>query len=159
MLSMCGSPISAIGDLGFKMPAQTLLSIDDNPQILELIRKVATGMGMTAEGVTTPGAFMTSFVRLQPDIITLDMCMPDIDGIELLRWLGDVGAATRIVILSGAHPTYAEMARRLAEAAGLRDVAILRKPFRTAELRDVLLAPPLAPLPQRTGTDQVLSST
>lgn len=120
------------------MTDRTLLSIDDDPQILDLIRKVALAMEYHVEAVTSAGAFMTTFVRTRPSVVTVDICMPIVDGIELLRWLGDVEAEARVIIMSGAHPPYAEMAQKLARANGKMEVSILRKPFRVADLRRAL---------------------
>lgn len=121
-----------------QMPDRTLLSIDDDPQILELIRKIALALGYQVETVTNGGAFMTTYVRTRPSVVTVDICMPIVDGIELLRWLGDVESKAKVIIMSGAHPPYAEMARKLAQAGGAMDVSILRKPFRIADLRQAL---------------------
>ncbi len=139
------------------MANKALLSIDDDPQILEIIRKAAVDLGYSAETALTAGKFMTAYSRVHPCVVTVDICMPDTDGIELLRWLGDVGSTARIIILSGAHPSYAEMAQRLGQAGGCRDIAILRKPFRIAELKHAL-APvepgqPTAPNQQAIRTE------
>lgn len=120
------------------MTDRVLLSIDDDPQILEIIREVALGLGYQVETALSAGQFMTAYVRAKPCVITVDICMPETDGFELLRWLGDVGATARIIILSGANPSYGEMAQRLAQATGRIDVSILRKPFRLAQLRQML---------------------
>lgn len=120
------------------MADKALLSIDDDPQILEIIRKVALDLGFEVETALTAGKFMTAYSRSHPSVVTVDICMPDTDGIELLRWLGDVGSNARVIILSGAHPSYAEMAQRLAQVGGCRNIGILRKPFRIAELKRAL---------------------
>ncbi len=120
------------------MTDRVLLSIDDDPQILEIIREVARGLGYQVETAHSAGQFKTAYVRTSPCVITVDICMPETDGFELLRWLGDVGASARIIILSGANPSYSEMAQRLAQASGRNDVSILRKPFRLVQLRQAL---------------------
>ncbi|HNB27726.1 MAG TPA: response regulator [Alphaproteobacteria bacterium] len=130
------------------MANKALLSIDDDPQILEIIRNVALDLDYSVETALTAGKFMTAYSRVNPSVVTVDICMPETDGIELLRWLGDVGSTARIIILSGAHPSYAEMAQRLGQAGGCREITILRKPFRIAELRQALIRPGEDFLPQ-----------
>lgn len=120
------------------MATKALLSIDDDPQILEIIRSVALDLGFQAEMTVNAGKFMTAYSRLQPSVITVDICMPETDGIELLRWLGAVETNAKIIILSGADPSYSEMAQRLGQAGGCHNVSILRKPFRIADLRRAL---------------------
>ena len=120
------------------MATKSLLSIDDDPQILAIIRNVALELGYQAEMTSNAGKFMTAYSRVHPSVITMDICMPDTDGIEMLRWLGSVETGAKIIILSGADPSYAEMAQRLGQAGGCRDITILRKPFRIADLRRAL---------------------
>jgi DNA-binding NtrC family response regulator len=129
------------------MIGSRLLSIDDDPQILDLIKRVAGDMGYEAEATTSVGSFMTTYVRTQPDVVTVDICMPEVDGIELVRWLGDVGYRQKIIILSGAHPDYADMAKRLGNAMGNLAIDILRKPFRIKQLRQALSADVVSPTP------------
>ncbi len=147
---IAGNATGGIGTKVRRMADKALLSIDDDPQILEIIRKVALDLGYQVETALTAGGFMTAYSRAQPSVVTVDICMPDTDGIELLRWLGDVGSNARVIILSGAHPSYAEMAQRLAQVGGCRNIGILRKPFRVAELRRFLSdqeAPPTPRIP------------
>jgi FixJ family two-component response regulator len=126
------------------MPDRMLLSIDDEPDVLKLLGTLATDLGYKSETVSSAGSFMTAYARTHPTVITVDICMPVVDGIELLRWLGDVGATARIIIVTGAHPSYGEMAQRLAQAGGISDIHILRKPFRIADIRRLLSTAPEA---------------
>lgn len=116
-----------------------ILVVDDDNEILNVIRTVAESAGHIVEVVNHGGRFMTAYVRTKPDIIVLDVVMPDVDGIELIRWLVDVGCTARIIITSGAHGGgYGEMAGSLARAAGVANVVTLPKPFHIRDLRSVL---------------------
>jgi CheY-like chemotaxis protein len=66
--------------------------------------------------------------------------MPEMDGIELIRWLGDVGCASRVILISGASLAYSKMATRLGEDGARMDMTSLRKPFWLADLRTALNA-------------------
>lgn len=118
--------------------AKRLLSVDDDKDILEIIQSVAAGLGFEADVVNHPSMFMKAYARIKPDVITLDIIMPDMDGIELIRWLGDVGCKARVILISGASLAYSKMASRLAEDGAHLDIHTLRKPFRLAELRAML---------------------
>ena len=63
--------------------------------------------------------------------------MPDVDGIEILRWLSDRRCRARVIILSGGDPLFTKVAERIGEAANL-SVHTMVKPFRLNEFRDVL---------------------
>jgi len=120
--------------------AQRLLSVDDDPDILSLIRRVACGLGFEVDTVSHGSFFMAAYVRRKPDVITLDLYMPDVDGIELIRWLGDVGCTARVILMSGAAAHYSKMAQRLAQDGSKLDVSCLSKPFGLAALRSALTA-------------------
>ncbi|MEZ5832791.1 MAG: response regulator [Dongiaceae bacterium] len=120
--------------------SKRLLSIDDDPGILSLIRGVAREMELDVDVVTHGSYFMAADVRKKPDAITLDIIMPDMDGIELLRWLGDVGCTAHVILLSGASFQYAKMAKRLGEDGGRLNVSCLYKPFSIHDLRTTLAA-------------------
>lgn len=129
------------------MSGSKLLSIDDDAQVLDLIRRIAGDMGFEVETTTSATAFKEAYARMQPNVVTVDICMPEADGVELLRWLGDAGYTHKIIILSGAHPDYAEMAKRLGTAMGKMGIDILRKPFRVRELREALSPGAASPAP------------
>src|SRR5262245_33825487 len=115
-----------------------LLSVDDDNDILEIIQGTAAGLGFEVDAVSHPMMFMKAYARIKPDVITLDMIMPDMDGIELIRWLGDVDCKARVILVSGAGLAYSKMAARLAEDGAHLDIHTLSKPFRLADLRAVL---------------------
>ena len=46
-------------------------------------------------------AALRDVARAQPDVLVLDLSMPEMDGLEVLVRLGDVAPETRVVVLSG----------------------------------------------------------
>lgn len=146
------------------MSGSKLLSIDDDPQVLDLIRRIAREMGFEVATVTSATAFKEAYDRMQPSVVTMDICMPDADGVELLCWLGGAGYTQKIIILSGAHPDYAEMAKRLGTAVGRMNIDILRKPFRKHELQEALVMGATSPPPEEAhaagpGAGSVIPAT
>jgi len=122
------------------MQGKRLLSVDDDAGVLAIIRKVAVELGFEVETISNSTRFMTAYVRIKPDVITLDLMMPDMDGIELVRWLGDVGCTAGVIILSGGHTMFVNLAQKLASTRGSLHTSVLRKPFSIAELRAALTA-------------------
>ena len=118
--------------------AQRLLSVDDDPGMLSLVRRVAADLDFEVDMVSHGSFFMAAYVRKKPDVITLDLYMPDVDGIELIRWLGDVGCTARIILMSGAAHHYSRMAQRLGQDGSKLNVSCLCKPFAVADLRTAL---------------------
>ncbi len=122
------------------MQRKRLLCVDDDAAILTIIGKVAEELGMEVETISNSTRFMIAYVRIKPDIVTLDMMMPDVDGIELVRWMGDVGSSAHVIIISGGQPMFSNLAQKLAAARGSLQTSILRKPFSIADLRETLSA-------------------
>jgi EAL domain-containing protein (putative c-di-GMP-specific phosphodiesterase class I) len=77
--------------------------------------------------------------------------MPEMDGIEFLRLLGEQKCKVGIVLMSGVGKRIRETAEQLAQILGLSIVGHLQKPFRLAELELVLArsaGPPTMPIVQ-----------
>jgi two-component system KDP operon response regulator KdpE len=81
------------------VPASTVLVIDDEPPIRKLLR-----MGLTAQGYQTieapNGKTALELLKQEPDIVILDLGLPDIDGHELLRMIRASHERVPIVVLS-----------------------------------------------------------
>jgi len=119
-----------------------VLVVDDTEDILTMVQGVAQRMGLTTAILNNTVTFMTTFVRFKPDIVVLDIVMPNLDGIEIIHWLTDVDYTGRLIIMSG-YADYHRMSEALAEANGRMQIASLRKPFRIAELQAALRGEPL----------------
>jgi two-component system KDP operon response regulator KdpE len=111
------------------MPRLTLLVIDDEPQIRRVVRgalaseearvlEAATG----ADGLAAAGAE-------RPDLVVLDLGLPDMEGIEVCRRIRAASAAP-ILVLSARH---SESEKAALLDAGADDY--VTKPFGTVELQ------------------------
>jgi CheY-like chemotaxis protein len=114
-----------------------LLAVDDEEEILVQIKHVAEELGIITQTLSDPLRFMTTFVRFKPDIVAMDLVMPEMDGIELIRWLSDVDYTGRLVVMSG-FSDYQGMGVAIADAKHRMVVFSLPKPFRFSELRSAL---------------------
>jgi EAL domain-containing protein (putative c-di-GMP-specific phosphodiesterase class I) len=114
-----------------------ILVIDDEIDVGELVCSAAKAMGFECTATTDAASFLE---MLAPDtaLILLDLMMPDMDGIELLRLLGQQKCQAGIILMSGTGKRIIESAGQLAHAHGLSIVGHLQKPFRLAELEKVL---------------------
>jgi EAL domain-containing protein (putative c-di-GMP-specific phosphodiesterase class I)/CheY-like chemotaxis protein len=127
-----------------------ILVIDDDDDICELICATAEAIGLHCTATTDPTVF---FDALTPEtsLIVLDLMMPEIDGVELLRLLGQRHCKAEIVLISGVGKRIIETAEELAHAHGLSSVGYLQKPFSVADLEEILRkhAKPIAtPVPR-----------
>ena len=130
------------------MEQPRLLLIDDEPALADFVANAARESGFDADHhrrTTSSSASNSSTDR--PDMVALDLGMPGMDGVELLRFLADEGFASPVLIISGFDRRVLESAFRLGEALGLNMAGPLEKPVRLEELEALLneLRPTLVP--------------
>jgi EAL domain-containing protein (putative c-di-GMP-specific phosphodiesterase class I) len=120
------------------MPKDRLLIVDDEPSVAALIEAVARGSNYDVLATADGARFLALVSDWNPTHIVLDLQMPVLDGIELLRGLAARRSPARIVIASGVEGRIVESARQLGLEHGLAIVGTLLKPFRAAQLRALL---------------------
>lgn len=120
------------------MNGKRLLIVDDEPKFAAFVRKVAAPLGYDVEVTNHGRIFQEAYLRAVPDVVVLDMVMPEIDGNELILWLVEQDCTADLIIMTGYSPDYAVNARLLAEFKGLRSVTTLSKPISVARLRAAL---------------------
>jgi EAL domain-containing protein (putative c-di-GMP-specific phosphodiesterase class I)/AmiR/NasT family two-component response regulator len=116
---------------------QRVLVIDDEPDVGKVVAAVVRAVGLHCTVTTDVATFLG---ELTPDVglILLDLMMPAIDGIEVLRLLSDRGCCVPIVLMSGVGSRILETAEQLAQTLGLTIIGYLNKPFRMKELEGLL---------------------
>src|SRR5258705_13260711 len=67
-----------------------LLAIDDDPDAAQLIIKIANKCGYLGRSVSDTHDIRNVLKEWRPDILTLDLCMPQEDGFEILLLLQEV---------------------------------------------------------------------
>jgi EAL domain-containing protein (putative c-di-GMP-specific phosphodiesterase class I)/FixJ family two-component response regulator len=118
------------------MTSGIILAIDDDPDFCDLITDTAEARGLSCTATTKPDEFLAALSPLT-SLILIDLMMPEMDGIELLRRLGERHCKANVVLISGVGKRIIEVAEELAKAHGLSIVGRLQKPFRVTELEDL----------------------
>ncbi|HEY3908648.1 MAG TPA: response regulator transcription factor [Stellaceae bacterium] len=77
-----------------------VLVVDDEPPIRRLLRASLGAQGYHVLEAETGLAALSLIERTPPDAIVLDLGLPDIDGIEVIRRLRDRGSTVPIIVLS-----------------------------------------------------------
>lgn len=119
------------------MGKRRLLIIDDHKHITELVYHVATEMGFETASTYGFRDVTAVYDGFKPDIVVLDIFMPDMDGFEVLRYLRNQTRCPNIIMLSG-QSSYLALAEKMAKGLNLHIDATLQKPFRLEQLRQVL---------------------
>jgi two-component system OmpR family response regulator len=68
----------------------TLLVVDDEPTVRELLSATLRYAGFTVTAAATGQEALAEVSRRQPDLVLLDVMLPDIDGFEVLRRLREL---------------------------------------------------------------------
>ncbi len=115
-----------------------LLLIDDEPALADFIANAATLSGFDPRVTSDDKSFRDLFVEEVPQMVALDLQMPGMDGVELLRFLADNGFQGPVLIISGFDRRVLDSAFRLGEALGLTMVGPLEKPARLHDVEEIL---------------------
>jgi FixJ family two-component response regulator len=115
-----------------------LLMIDDDAGIANVVGLIARLLGMDFQATDTPLIAAEVFADYRPNIVMIDMIMPEKDGLDVLSEILATGIPTWIVLTSGYGDTYLRLGMGVAKFHGADRVSILKKPFRRAELIDLL---------------------
>jgi two-component system KDP operon response regulator KdpE len=81
------------------MPGPVVLVVDDEIQIRRLLRVSLTASGYTFHEAATGQAGLEQAALLRPDVVVLDLGLPDMDGLEVLRSLRE-WSSVPVVVLS-----------------------------------------------------------
>lgn len=120
------------------MPDNRLLALDDDEGFLKIVSRIADKADYGAVATSQPEAFEEALRTFDPTVILLDLQMPHLDGIEVLRRLSDRAVRATVVLSSGVDARVLGTARELGCQLGLDMGTPLEKPVRTAALREML---------------------
>ncbi|HEX3676312.1 MAG TPA: response regulator [Sphingomicrobium sp.] len=120
------------------MPLPRLLLIDDEPALAEFLASAAEESGFEPVTTERDQQFRDAFISQRPDMVALDLGMPGMDGIELIRFLAAQNYSAPVLIVSGFDRRVLESAFRLGEALGLTMVGPVEKPVRFEVLEEML---------------------
>ena len=110
-----------------------MLIVDDEPLVRMHVRRLLTQHGFTVEDAPNGNAGLEAIRRALPDVVLLDMMMPDLDGVEVVRRLRASGLNVPVVLCSGDLGA--------ARARGLEPGLVqctLQKPFDQSQLLEAI---------------------
>ncbi len=112
--------------------------LDDAKDICFLICRVADKDGHDVLVQSNTKTIETAYLSHRPDIILLDLQMPGMDGIEILRMLAKHESGAAITVMSGVDGEIIHTTMELGKAMGLNMVGILSKPLDLVKLKEIL---------------------
>lgn len=120
------------------MSKQKRIVIDDEEALCGYVRKVAEAQGYKVTTTTGAKEFLRAFDADPPDVVIMDIILPDMDGIELIQQLSDHDCTAAIIVISGYEQLYIGLAEKLGSAKNLNIVDTFTKPVRLAALSEAL---------------------
>lgn len=107
-----------------------ILVVDDEHGIRELLWEILNDEGHTVELAENAAQARAARLRERPDLVLLDIWMPDTDGVTLLKEWSTTGALTMPVIMMSGHATI----DTAVEATKIGALAFLEKPVTLQKL-------------------------
>lgn len=116
-----------------KFPGKNALIVEDDDDIRGLLEIILDQLGFEVTSVATGEAGLDNARKRPPDLMTLDLGLPDLDGVEVLARLRTFHTGPVVVVSARSEDT--DRARALDSGA----TAYLRKPFRPAAFKQDLI--------------------
>jgi DNA-binding NtrC family response regulator len=101
-----------------------ILVVDDEHGIRDLLLEILNDEGHAVELAENAAQARAARVRERPDLVLLDIWMPDTDGVTLLKEWASTGLLTMPVIMMSGHATI----ETAVEATKIGAMAFLEKP-------------------------------
>jgi len=120
----------------------TILVIDDEVEICSFLDDLLTPAGYTVYTANRPEEGLKKVEQLRPDVVLLDLKLPDMNGVEVLRRIKTFDDTIAVIMMTGFGTMESAMA-----AMRLGAFDYITKPFDLAHLRSLINDA----LTQRTG--------
>ena len=86
-------------DLYIPVRKRTIIVVDDNPDLVEIVRLMLEAKGFNVRCAYSGPQLFASLEAQKPDLILLDVMMPEMDGLEVLRRLKAAPETSSIPII------------------------------------------------------------
>lgn len=111
------------------MNPKTVYLLDDEEALVDLHSEVVELAGLKAQAFTRANQFFEQVKEFEDDsILVLDLHMPEMDGIEVMRRLAQIPNPPSLILISGSDAGVLSSAEKLCRAHGLEILASMRKP-------------------------------
>ena len=140
------------------MPGKVLVA--DASASADILAQKSVSMGLTAQICTDGSQVINRLRQFQPDVLVLDLMLPQLDGLTILSQLEELEQRPYCLVTTGFLSSFVEQ-----RATELGADYMMRKPYNFEAATDRILdlleqtdnAPPLAPLVQNEFSDRLLA--
>lgn len=113
-----------------------ILIADDDPSMRKMLVKMSQLLGHDVRETGDGREALSLLEKYVPDVLLLDMMMPNLDGIETLSVISECAIPVRVIAMSGNYQTESIVALDLARKLGA--ARVLAKPFAFDDLATAL---------------------
>ena len=106
------------------MPKATVLIVEDNPDVMETVRLLLDRNGFNVLTADNCSKAYDQMTLNRPDVILVDLLIPDMTGLEFIRWVRRISDYTRLPMIAMSAYDYNYLAAAIAAGAN----AAIRKP-------------------------------
>lgn len=105
------------------------LLIDDEKEILEILKDTLEGANIKVTTFSSPFEAMSSFKSVNPDIVLTDMKMPEMSGLEVLKQVKKIDPEIPVIFVSGFLDT-----KTLIDSINCGVYGAIEKPFKESNI-------------------------
>ncbi len=117
--------------------AKKLLILDDEEEIAKILGEIAEDCGFAVSLSHTAPDFLNK-IDSSFDCVILDLMIPGMDGVDVIRFLSEKEVHPDVILISGADRRTLHSAETLAGEYGLNIVSVMEKPIRISDIRSTL---------------------
>ena len=115
------------------MTVTKVLAIDDSPVVLSLIKDILSLEDYEVETASNGREGIEKYPRFMPDIVTLDVAMPGMDGCETLAALKDIDKNANVIMVTATDNSDA-----LKDCLEKGIISVISKPFKPNDLLEAI---------------------
>lgn len=111
-----------------------ILIVDDSRTSRKILREILEGAGHTivGEGVNGEEGYL-KYKELKPDLVTLDITMPKLDGIEALQLIKKFDEDVKVIMI-----TAAGQKEKMIQAIKYGAAEFIAKPYEADEVKEIV---------------------
>lgn len=115
-----------------------LLAIDHEVKYLEFIQFVAEDLDFEVRTISRASDCAAAYQLFDPDVLLIDIMIPECDGIEIARWLSACDCPKKIILMSGLRSDFSQFSNALTDPDGMHAIHSFRKPINLGPFRELL---------------------
>jgi EAL domain-containing protein (putative c-di-GMP-specific phosphodiesterase class I)/CheY-like chemotaxis protein len=113
--------------------------LDDDPAVLSLLLDIVEVAGLEAQPFLSGQDFFEKITKFEQEtLLVLDLNMPSMDGIEVMRRLATMASPPALLLISGHDISVLHAAEKLGREHQLDIIASLNKPLRLSDFQKIL---------------------